>query len=262
MRRTGRLHWLIMMLACGSTPAALGAQDSPAHLVVVVTDHLTSEPLAGVRVRLTSAGMDAATDGRGRATLTGIRPGTHILLIQRLGYAPESAAIDFTSGATVEADVPLRMVPAKLDEVAVTEQRQNPSLDRTGFYRRQRENGFGTFIGEEEIENRRKRGATVLDILRNTRGIAIDYSYRIPVIYTSRGQDSILLGRCKPLLYIDGILFRIPFDERGRPMASIDQVVVLDHIAAIEVYPSGASAPPGLGGGSGCGAVAIWTRQG
>lgn len=261
MLRSGTFHWLILVVACCAAPA-VGAQPGPAQLMVTVTDELTSEPLAGVRIRLTSAGLDAATDGRGRATLGGIKPGTHILVVQRLGYAPESAVIEFTAGATVEADLPLRMIPAKLDEVEVTEDRRNASLDRSGFYRRQRINGFGTFLGEEEIEKRRKRGATVLDILRTTRGISIEYSYGKPVIYSSRGSDSILLGRCKPLLYIDGTLFRMPAGEDGRPMASIDQVVVADQIAAIEVYPSGGSAPLELGGGSGCGSIAIWTRQG
>lgn len=261
MLRSGRLHWLILVIACVA-PSAVGAQQGPAQLTVTVTDELTNEPLAGVRVRLTSAGIDAATDGRGRATLGGITPGAHILLVQRLGYAPESAVIEFTAGATVEADLPLRMIPAKLDEVEVTEDRRNASLDRNGFYRRQRVNGFGTFLGEEEIERRRKRGATVLDLLRTTRGISIEYRYGKPEIISSRGASSILLGPCRPLLFIDGILFRIPLDERGRPMASIDQVVVADHIAAMEVYPSGVGAPLELGGGSGCGSIAIWTKQG
>lgn len=149
--------------------------------------------------------MHAATNARGRVALAGIKAGTHILLVQRLGYAPESAVIEFTSGATVEADFPLQMVAARLDKVEVTGDRQNASLERNGFYERKRMNGFGSFIGEDEIEKRRRRGGTVLDILRMTRGISIEYSSGLPVIYSSRGERAPRAGR-RLRLRVDGHL--------------------------------------------------------
>jgi hypothetical protein len=44
---------------------------------------------------------------------------------------------------------------------------------------------------------------------------------------------------------------------------SIDVMVQVVDIGAIEVYPGGATVPPQFGGReSACGIIAIWTRQG
>lgn len=249
-------------LVTGFLPGTACAQAEPARLTVAVTDRADGRPLADVDVRVTTAGVTMRTNGEGRTVTAPLTPRQHILLVQRLGYAPESVIIEFTPGADVLAEIPLRTLVVNLESVEVRAERTNARLARSGFYERQRKNAAGTFIGEEEIARRREAGAKVTDLIRNARGITVEHVGGMPVVYSTRGADSILLGRCRPQLYIDGHLFRIPLDDQGRPMLSLDQVVVTEEIAAIEVYASGISAPFGLGGGGGCGSVAIWTRSG
>jgi hypothetical protein len=64
------------------------------------------------------------------------------------------------------------------------------------------------------------------------------------------------LSYCPVRYFVDGASYPL----YGQ---SIDVMVQVVDIGAIEVYPGGASVPPQFGGReAACGVIAIWTRQG
>lgn len=252
---------LVTTVASAAAPAAARAQVT-ARIDVAVVDDADGLPIANAQVRVTTASMNALTNSSGRVELGGIPPGQHIVVVQRLGYDPETAVVEFTSGGTVEAEFRLRVRAVALDEVEVRADRPNAKLDRSGFYDRHRTNGFGTFLGEEEIAQRLRRGATTTELLRTMRGLRVVQEEFAKVVYTSRSNDSILLGPCTPDLYVDGVRVRLPRDDRGRVLLDLEHIIPLPQVAAIEVYTGGASAPAGLGGGFGCGSIVFWTLAG
>jgi outer membrane cobalamin receptor len=135
-----------------------------------------------------------------------------------------------------------------LESVVVQADRTQLQKDYTGFTERAKRGGFGRFITEADIS---KRSAFVVtDVLRTTPGLQV-----VP----NGGLGYTVLGRggCMPDLFIDGT--RV-LDGT----AQIDQMVQPTEVGGIEVYTSGAGAPPQLqgAGGSACGVVAIWTKRG
>lgn len=249
---------ILLAIAAGLVPRNASGQATSARLTVVVIDQASGERLRGAQVRITTTGAGAVTDHDGRALIAGIRPGNHIVVVQRLGYTPESVLIEFTPGAAVDGEFPLRAAATTLAAVEVSAARQNARLEARGFYRRMQSNGFGTFLTEEDLERRRRTGGTLVDLLRNVPGLTFEHENGTPVLYATRGSDSILLGRCKPRIYVDGVLMSAM--SEGLAPYDIGQFISPADIGGIEVYPSGTSAPLELGGGSGCGAVVIWSR--
>lgn len=237
------------------TPRWSCAQAVAARLVVTVTDHASGEPVPGAQVRITSAGIGAITNDSGRAQVAGISPGNHLVVVQRLGYTPESMLIEFGSGAAVEGEIALQAAALTLSRVEVTAQR-DARLERRGFYDRRERNGFGTFLTEEEIEQRRRSGGPLTSLLRTIPGLTVEYHPRTgrPLVFVTRGNDSVMLGRCQPRVFLDGV--RVPVSAD----LDIDQLIVPNEIGAIEVY-RGASTPLEFSIGRGCGAVVIWTKS-
>ena len=73
---------------------------------------------------------------------------------------------------------------------------------------------------------------------------------------TSVKADVTTIGKDMAAYYVDGTSYPL----YGQ---SIDVMVQVVDIGAIEVYPGGATVPPQFGGReAACGVIAIWTRQG
>lgn len=174
--------------------------------------------------------------------------------------------MEFTEAMLTQVQVVLAPRPVQLEGVEVVGERGDPRLERSGFYYRKHTNAFGTFIDEREIEQRRRTTNRLSDLLQGVPGITIDNANGSPTLYSTRGADSIEMGRCKPAVYIDG--FRVASEAPGggggalASLNNIDLLIPVQDIAAIEVYASGVTTPPEFGMGKACAAVAIWTKSG
>ncbi len=107
--RTGLLLLLLPALARAQAVDVTG----------MVRDSATARPLAGAALVLAGTGYQQATqtDETGAYRFVGARPGSYVLQVRRLGYAPWRGAVDVTSGRA-SVNISLARVTA-LDTVRV-----------------------------------------------------------------------------------------------------------------------------------------------
>jgi len=202
------------------------------------------QPLVNARVVVAGTERSAYTDSGGTFHLSDIAAGTQTVEVRALGYVPETRELTLRANADPTLDVTLTSFKKVLDTIHVVSTRLY-NRDRTGFERR-RKTGFGTYLDEAAIAQRRPYDA---------------YSmlYAIPSLQiVSRGfERSVLMrsvtGMCAPNLFIDGM--RMASDL----LDQLDVLVHPDELAALEIYRSG-SVPAEFFTFNGCGAIVIWTK--
>ncbi len=243
MRSALRLA-LAAALALASPAAA-----QRASLTLQVVEAETGRPVADARVSVSGVGRSALTDAQGRAHVAGVPAGRRMVSVARIGYATESAAVEFARG-DVEGDVELRPQAVALDELAVRSGGRVAKLRDNGFYQRQLR-GMGAYMDRGQIA--RRNATQMIDVFRQVRGFEIAYTPRgQPMLQTSRG-----VCRARPLIYVDGIQMADP-DGRGDP----SDFVHPDQVEAIEAYAGMGAIPAEYNvTGSACGVILIWTRS-
>jgi hypothetical protein len=172
------------------------------------------------------------------------------LVVRRLGFAPAKIPLELGSGELRDIRVLLSPVAMMMDSVAVTA--EGPTVEKAfaGFEMR-KSRGFGTFITRDQIEKKNPRVTT--DLFRSVSGVKLLRENGTPTVVSSRLGT---MSYCPVRYYVDGASYPL----YGQ---SIDMMVQVADIGAIEIYPGGATVPPQFGGReSACGVVAIWTRQG
>jgi hypothetical protein len=190
--------------------------------------------------------------------------------VRRVGFRPTSVLIQ---ASDAQQTIVLASVARNLSAVVVSERRNTLLVDR-GFYDRmeqvRRGAHTGEFITPEDLD--RISPATVSRALSESRYVRIARS--------GSRQIAVLLGRggCGYTILIDGQRMRGTLEEtatgntsidargtsRGGASTGIEELISGLEIAAIEVYPSAASAPAyiqarAMGGRGSCGIIAIWT---
>ena len=241
-----------LLCTVASTTAAQGSPSDPRHarLTGRVADALGGAIVkAEVRVTNTSARTETGDDGT--FDLTGLPSGAVEVVVRRLGFAPAKIALELGEGELRDIRVLLSPVAMTLDSVAVTAE-PAPTVEKAyqGFEMR-KSRGFGTFITREEIEKKNPRVTT--DLFRSVSGVKLLRENGSPTVVSSRLGN---LSFCPVRYYVDGTSYPL----YGQ---SIDVMVQVVDIGAIEVYPGGATVPPQFGGReAACGVIAIWTRQG
>jgi outer membrane receptor for Fe3+-dicitrate len=117
-----------------------------------------------------------------------------------------------------------------------------------GFRDRMRTNGFGRFMGREQIE--RRSAMRVTDLLRTVPGVQL--------VSTGVGSTYVLMrggaGQCAPDIYLDGSRLR-----QSREV-DVDAFVTPASLEGVEVYTSASATPSVFASSSACGVVAFWTR--
>jgi hypothetical protein len=189
-------------------------------------------------------------------------PGEYYLLGTALGYQRKLDGILRLEGeGRISVDFFLRPDPIRLDSLPVEARRRTilTHLQQQGFYDRLAL-GFGNFVTPEKIEERVPRGfRTLLRGLPNLR-----------VIGSGQGRTELLVrwsGReCPPSVYVDGLLVslrwempRYDYPHRG----SLEEILSVEDIAAIEYYDGSSSIPLRWGGtstGRTCGVIVFWTK--
>ena len=203
----------------------------------------------------------AFTDEQGIFTLRPPSPGTYVLSITRIGYHPfAEGPVSVLAADTVEVSYEIRPVAVTLAPIVVRTVRSIRYLENAGFYERQRkENGF--FLGPDEIEKRMDRASQVTDLLYGIPGLSVQRppDGQVGSTVRLRGIRS-LRGPCSaPKIYVDGIL---AYDPRGSGYVSMDELVNVEAINAIEIYRGPAELPAQYSGAeSACGVLLIWTGR-
>lgn len=231
--------------------------------------------LAGERPRITN---EAGEVGVGTAE----RPAGPVD-VRRLGYEPWYGTLAWPD-TQMTAKVTLHRITRRMFTVKVTDSSRVTPFFLRGFYERmlarQRGIGSGIYLTPEEVEKRNAGVSTAL--LQGINGVSL---HRMPSGKMAAMNSN---GSCQMTILVDGHVVcpeggcdhsapsaSPPSPAGGRrgsrtvvPRAApgndqfvaLDDVVSANDVAAVEVYPRGASVPASLPTvDSSCGVVAFWT---
>jgi carboxypeptidase family protein/TonB-dependent receptor-like protein len=254
MRSRFSHRWALAALGC-TVASSVGAQvgstaaPSPARLTGRVADAVGSA-IVKAEIVVTNTTFRAETGADGRFDLGGLPTGPLEVIVRRLGFSPAKIPLDLGAGELRDIRVLLSPVAMMIDSVAVTA--EGPAIEMAyGGFEMRRSRGFGTFITREQIEKKNPRVTT--DLFRTVSGVKLLRESGTPTVVSTRLGTT---AYCPVRYFIDGASYPL----YGQ---SIDIMVQVADIGAIEVYPGGATVPPQFGGReSACGVIAIWTRQG
>ncbi|MGQ0648952.1 MAG: SusC/RagA family TonB-linked outer membrane protein [Gemmatimonadaceae bacterium] len=188
--------WLAVAASLAAAPTVLAQTGTIAGRV---TEALAGTPLSGATIQIAGTRLGAGTSNEGRYRITSVPPGTHTIVVRRLGYNPARQSVTVTAGAEATADFQLQSSPISLDQVVITGTAAAQERRSVG-------NAVSTISASEELKksvapnlsgllNARAAGVTVLP--RNGRlgaGPAIQI----------RGRASLSLEN-SPLIYVDGV---------------------------------------------------------
>ena len=251
----------VTFLVGGAVPAAIGVPDSPdtparapsasqaapvwrgaARLTGAVVD-VNSRPVASAHVLVWGTGIDVITNERGEFAMDSLPGGTQTLEVRVIGYVPVRRTIHLAAGRPARSEVRLEKT-AMLSTVTVRGtlmySRQLADFDR------RRRSGFGTFLTSSDID--RLAPSRLSDVLRTVPGVQIDYSNGRPRALMRGGA---MTAYCTPTLYVDGV----------RDISGDFEIFRSDELVGVEVYNRDTARPAEFSDMSGCGAIAIWTRQ-
>lgn len=253
--------------------ASLTSQVRDTTLTVTVSDS-AGRAIPYAQVTLAS-GASRVADDTGRAVFKSARSDSIRVLVRRIGFQALSGWLHDSGGGRYAAI--LTPLPQNLARVDIFD--RNTALARRGFYDRMERVRRGAtsawFMTPEEIELRNP--GRVSHLVGGQQYIKLQWYSGRPVL-TGRS------GSCQIMVLLDGVrltgmleeaytpdgqreIARLGGGERGYSQfmaqrMSIDDVVNIMSVQAVEVYANAASAPVELqraAGSSPCGIIAIWT---
>lgn len=276
---------LRVALLLSSITALLYTGPDPVHAQVVrgrVLEVSTNEPIKLAALELLDDRQRVlartSADSMGAFKLRGWLAGKYHVRASALGYQPvTSDVLEVGTGEEFELNVRLATDAIAIQPVTVVA-RSRSSLTEIalrGYYDRRdygRRIGMGRFLDRGEIE---ERGTKLTDVLRRVPGFRILHAGACVIIAvagnpmgtsplspiptrsrdcpTPPGQEAQI---CRANVFLDGV--QLQFDSS----VSIDQLVPLQWVEAIEAYRRPAELPAEFLGSGACGVVAIWTRRG
>jgi hypothetical protein len=172
----------------------------------------------------------------GAFAVDNVSAGTH-----RLTFRGSSVAIRHVGLSVEVGQSHLLLVTLRNGPLVVVERSATAFDARLTDFRRRRRVGGGYFLDREDIDKRRPR--TLTDIMRMVPGVRVQsegtgYRYlsahfkRVPQAGTGMVDD----GTCDMMIYLDGQVLLV---ESGHA----DSRILVNEIAAMEVYVSAASVP-------------------
>jgi hypothetical protein len=180
------------------------------------------------------------SDEAGRFDFDRLTDSVLTLRTRHVGFDPATTTIRFIDGDTATSlRIALDPVVAKLATTDVNAAAIGAGGKLRGFYDRAATNRFGQYFDRERIE--RSRRNRVSELLRGLPGVKIV-------------AGELRIRGCRPGVWLDGVHL---------PDAEVDDVTVLENIAALEEYASWAGLPSQFQDRSNpCGALVVWTSDG
>lgn len=221
----------------------------PQPVTITLIDHESGSPIRDAEVALPSLGLRAVTNRRGTVSFAAVRPGTHEVRIDHLGYGTHSRDIVMgTEPEVLEVRVPARAIALQGIEVTVRSAIQEARRTR------------GTRINvmdREEIARLERTAEHVGHLAQRIPGLRLTETYHgfsgLRSGICIRGHRGTTGSGAEPcvVIILDGL-----------PLADTDVLLALgpDAIEAIE-YINPIEAGPRYGTVAGqVGALLVWTR--
>lgn len=242
--QAARVILLAFIFCICVTPAVARAQG---RIDGVVRDTAGAR-IVGAEVQLVGTSLATVTDENGAFAFAAVPLGTATVRVRRIGFAPQTAAIDVRNGTNAPVSIIVREVALELPSVVVRASKEHKYTGYlAGFYER-RDRGFGHFLTADEIT--RTHPLELTDVLRT-----------VPGINVLAGMDGVMHVRlrgntCWPVVVLDGMpAIAAEFD--------VDDIAPED-VAGIEVYGGAAAVPIEFVvpfGPTACGTIVIWTHH-
>lgn len=254
-----------------AAPAAISDSSAVALLDGVVTDSL-NQAVAGVEIISSDGRFRATTNSVGAFKLMGIPSGNATFTVRKIGYGAGQFTIAIGAGETRHQTIILTRINNVLTPVVVEETQLHQGLREVGFY--ERAGGFsrGTFLTPEILASRGTSRSS--DYLLGVNGVRISSGARGGTPLGTGGYMAIsqrgrvaASGPCVMNVYIDGNRVNVGSDGAGATPeggngATLDDLISASDVGAIEIYPSGVTAPQKYTGVSqGCGSVLVWSKM-
>ena len=265
-------RWVMgMAMLAASTVAGAQSSSSAAILRGFVLADSSEAPLKNAEVSIQSIGLTTRTDAGGAFRLGSIAPGTYILLVRSLGYAPLTNRIRFAPGDSIERDFLLVRAAVPIAGVEV-KGRETPADPRMVAFDERMKLGIGHFLTRatlDSMSNRKlgdilssrvpsanvvSRGSSAWVATR--RGIqSVKRRTSMSRFDLARGADPTV---CYAAVFLDGTLvYGGNQDESLFDLNSLEP----SQVAGVEFYAGGSEIPPAMNGTRPtCGVIAIWTR--
>jgi hypothetical protein len=201
------------------------------------------EPVSQARVSIVGDSAVMITDSIGRFSLKGIRSGTRMLSVRRLGFEPVEQPVVLHAREPADFTVRLSRSVVVLDTVRITAKREI-DLTRVGFTQRKR-TGTGYYMSPDQIE---RAGAYDLVSLLGQAPMLRRVNDNGKIVIAGRNQGT---GSGCVRYYVDGNeWFGGDIEDFIRP----------DEVSAIEAYSSTFTPPQFSPGMTSCETVLIWTK--
>lgn len=164
-----------------------------------VTDATADAPLPGVSLQVDGTRFGAGTANDGRFRISGLQPGTYVVIARRIGYNPQRQSVTVPATGEVTVNFRLQSSPISLDQVVVTGTAGATERRAVG-------NSVSVISASEELS---KSAAPNLGSLLNARATGVTILPRSGRLGAGpsvqiRGRASLSL-ESSPLLYIDGV---------------------------------------------------------
>jgi len=210
------------------------AADSTAWLAGRVLDSQTSQPLRGVTVVIESTQSGTISDSTGYFLLDNLPPGTFVLSVSHLGYAPTRRTVELKSEHSPDINIGLQPIATEIDGVSVTASRTSQRIFKTP-------QSVSVASGEEAHQ---RSFSTTAELLREEPGLLVQkttHGHGSPIV---RG----LIGKYVLLLF-DGIRLNRPTFRFGanQYLNTIDQQM-LDRMEVVRGPASVAYGSDAIGG--------------
>ena len=85
-----------------------------------VTESTTGLGMPGATLQVEGTSLGGGTTADGRYRITGVAPGTHVIVARRLGYRPARQTVTVTADRDVTANFTMQSSPIALDEIIIT----------------------------------------------------------------------------------------------------------------------------------------------
>jgi carboxypeptidase family protein/TonB-dependent receptor-like protein len=223
----------------------LTESGSTGQVLGQIVDYVTGEPLATVEVRIRGADLWTLSDPRGFFRFEKVPPGSHVLEVDRVGYAHLEKVFRVVGRAGHQVNVTLAKEAIVLDPITVAVRSRRWYADMAGFQDRLAA-GIGFFLTRPDLVG---RGITRL----------VDAAYGVPGFMVRRiGRYATvgIRGRdCMPSVFLDGM------PHSPDPVFGLDAIQVFD-LEAVEFYRGPLETPFEFSAAPECGTVVAWTRRG
>jgi len=244
MHRAGTV--LVLLLLAGLTVPASAQQVG--HIAGRVLDAETGEPVDGVAVRI--AGLETATDLRGRFRIEAVRPGQYTLRFSHVGYGEQTETVDVTEGEVAVVTVRLTPRAIPLDSIEVTAgEALRAEAQRRGTAVR--------LLTESQLDSLATETSGMGEIVRRLSGVMVQTAGYLgaPVCVEAMNRSTHTGGCDMVTLVVDGLIY-----TGGDAQDMLGSISPSD-VARVE-FLGAAEAGVRYGRDAGNGVLMIRTKQG